>query len=86
MDLNEQPGHRVGANVKRLRNRRSLTQDELGRLSGVSKMEVYRLEKARTGDPRISTVIKLAKALEIDETELIHGSDDSDGPIAPVGR
>ncbi len=75
-ELNEQlPGHRIGANVRRLRNRRSLTQDELGRLAGLSKMEIYRLENERTGDPRVSTVIKLAKVLEVDEAELIHGGD-----------
>jgi transcriptional regulator with XRE-family HTH domain len=66
-------GLHIGPNVRRLRDKRGLTQDELGTLSGVSKMEVYRLEAGRIGDPRISTVIKLAKALEVAETDLIHG-------------
>jgi predicted transcriptional regulator len=58
------------------RDRRMLTQEQLGQLSGVARSAIARLEAG--GDARFSTIRKLATALEI-EPELLRA-----GPPAPM--
>ena len=60
----------VGERLKALRIRRALTQEELAQRAGLSKNAVNRLEVDKT-EPRMSSLRKLAKALEVDPSELI---------------
>lgn len=64
----DQFGHKLRA----ARDKRGLTQEELGKLAGFSVSHIYRLENG-TREPRLSTIADLAKALKLDPTELIRG-------------
>jgi transcriptional regulator with XRE-family HTH domain len=60
----------VGANVRRLRLRRGLTQEQLGELASIAPRYVQDVERGRTN---ISFVvfIGLADALEVDPRDLL---------------
>ena len=60
----------VGDRLKALRIRRALTQEELAQRAGLSKNAVNRLEVDKA-EPRMSTLRKLAKALDVDPAELV---------------
>lgn len=49
-----------------------MTQHELGRRAGISGSQVYRLEAAER-EPRLSTLVSLARALDKDPSELVRG-------------
>jgi predicted transcriptional regulator len=63
---------RFGRHLRDARERCGMTQEELGDRAGISASQVYRLE---VGDrePRLSTVVRLAQALEMDGSDLIRG-------------
>jgi transcriptional regulator with XRE-family HTH domain len=54
---------RLGANLFAARKRLGLSQEEVAARSGVHATEVSRIEAGKR-DPRISTVERLAKAVE----------------------
>jgi len=61
--------------ARRLRNHRrtlGMTQHELGKRAGISGSQVYRLEAAER-EPRLSTLVSLARALGKDPAELVRG-------------
>ena len=63
--------------ARRLRSARralGLTQHELGKQAGISGSQVYRLEAAER-EPRLSTLVSLARALGKDPAELVRGLD-----------
>ncbi|HVF01224.1 MAG TPA: helix-turn-helix transcriptional regulator [Rubrobacteraceae bacterium] len=60
----------IGDRLKNLRTRRALTQRELAERAGISANALNRLELDKA-EPHMSTLRKLARALEIDPTELI---------------
>jgi len=60
---------KIGGRLKELRERNLLTQAELGVAAGVSRDQVSRIERDEV-DPRFSTIRKLARALNVDPTEL----------------
>ena len=64
---------KIGENLRRLRERRLLTQAQLGEAAGVNRDQVSRIERNEV-EPRFSTIRKLAKALEVDPVDLV-GSD-----------
>ena len=55
--------------VRALRRKRVLTLRELGEKAGVSKDTISRIEREGTAYP--ATIRKLAKALDVDPTELL---------------
>ncbi|MEV4419696.1 XRE family transcriptional regulator [Patulibacter sp. NPDC049589] len=61
---------RCGANVRRLRVSRGLSQTELARRAGVSKGTLSQLEAAE-GNPTIETLWSLAKALGVPFVDLL---------------
>jgi transcriptional regulator with XRE-family HTH domain len=63
---------RFGENLRGARLRNQLSMAELGRLSGLSHSEVSRLE-AGIREPRLATVLALARALDTDVNDLIRG-------------
>ena len=63
----------VGDQLKKARRRAMLTQEELAEKSGVGVTTINRIEKGRVEDPHFSTLRKLARALEVDPAELVHG-------------
>ncbi len=61
---------KIGDNLKRQRVRKALTQEELARKAGLTTASVARIERNET-EPRMSTLRKLAKSLDIDPAELV---------------
>ena len=60
----------LGADLRRLRRRRVLSQARLARLAEVDLATVQKIEKGRTM-PRILTALRLAGALDVDLDELL---------------
>lgn len=60
----------MGRNIRAQRKRRSLTQEELGHRAGLHAVEVGRAERG-VRDMRVSTVVKLARGLEVAPMELL---------------
>jgi transcriptional regulator with XRE-family HTH domain len=61
---------RVAMRLKRLREERGLTQEQLAKRSGMSHGYLARLEIGMH-DPSLSTLAKLAKALKVPVGELV---------------
>lgn len=66
-------GH-LAANLKAARKSLGLTQEQVAERSGVHSTEVSRIEAGKR-DPQISTVEKLAAALEMPPGRLLESSD-----------
>lgn len=60
----------ISYKLKLERARAGLTVDDLAKKSNVGRQTISRIEKG-TSEPRISTLGKIAKSLEIDVEELI---------------
>ena len=60
----------IGENLKQARTRRLLTQDELAEKAGVSQSTVANIERDNA-EPQFRTIRKLAKALDVEPTELL---------------
>jgi transcriptional regulator with XRE-family HTH domain len=60
----------IGERLRRLREQRALRQEDLAALAGIGKNTVNRLEKNHT-EPHMTTIRKLADALEVDPRELL---------------
>jgi transcriptional regulator with XRE-family HTH domain len=63
-------GRDFGRNLRRARERLELTQEEVADRSGVHATEVSRMEAGKR-DPRISTLERLADAVEVSPGELL---------------
>lgn len=63
---------RFGENLKTARMQSEISMAELGRLSGLSHSEVSRLE-AGIREPRLATILALARALDTEVNDLIRG-------------
>ncbi len=60
----------IGENLRQARTRRLLTQDELAEKAGVSQSTVANIERDNA-EPQFRTIRKLAKALDVEPTELL---------------
>ncbi len=60
----------LGSNLKAARKKRGWTQEELAERSGVQAGEISRMEAGKR-DPQISTLEKLAAALEVRPGQLL---------------
>ena len=60
----------IGEKLKATRTRRLLTQDELAERAGVSQSTIANIERDNA-EPQFRTIRKLAKALDVDPTELV---------------
>jgi transcriptional regulator with XRE-family HTH domain len=60
------------ANLRAHRQRKGLSQEALGYRAGLHRTEISLLERARR-DPRLETLEKLARALEIPVSDLVEG-------------
>ena len=63
---------RFGRNLRRERRRESLTQEELGRLAGLHRAEIGRLESGERV-PKIDTLIRLADSMGKPTAALLDG-------------
>lgn len=55
----------VGENIKTVRTQMNLSQEDVSSISGIQRTEISRIE-SNTIDPQVSTVLRIAKALNID--------------------
>jgi transcriptional regulator with XRE-family HTH domain len=60
----------LGTNLRRARKRLGLTQEQVAERSGVHPTEVSRIEAGKR-DPRVSTLLRLARAVEARPGELL---------------
>lgn len=63
---------RFGQNLRRLRARVALSQEELARLSSLHRTEIGLLENGARA-PRLDTLVKLASSLEVSPDDLLDG-------------
>jgi transcriptional regulator with XRE-family HTH domain len=59
-------------NVATIRTRQKLSQTQVSTRSGIHATEVSRIERGLR-DPRLSTVVRLARALEVRPARLLDG-------------
>jgi transcriptional regulator with XRE-family HTH domain len=60
-----------GAKLKSLRERRFLTREELAEKVGSHRDHIGRLERDEIDSPRMTTIRKLAEALDVDPRDLL---------------
>ena len=60
----------VGRNVRRIREKKGLTQERFAELSGFSQQYISGLENGRR-NPSIVTIYELAKALGVSHIDLV---------------
>ena len=65
----------VGRNVKRIRQEKRLTQEQLAELSGFSQQYISGLEQGRR-NPTIVSLYELATALGVSHMELVRSAED----------
>jgi transcriptional regulator with XRE-family HTH domain len=63
----------IGENIKRLRNKKGISQDKLSKLADVSLNTIVKLEIGRSPNPTFDTLRKIAKALDITLDQLAEG-------------
>jgi transcriptional regulator with XRE-family HTH domain len=63
----------VGNKIRRLRDARALTQEELAEKVGITVAALSRIER-NSAEPRPKTRRKLAEALGVEPAELVEGS------------
>jgi len=67
-----EPKQRLGANVRALRNQSRMTQMDLSNRSGVDMAEISRIERGLK-DVRLTTIVKVARGLDVPAGELLAG-------------
>jgi transcriptional regulator with XRE-family HTH domain len=60
----------LGSNLREARKRLELTQEQVAERSGVHPTEVSRIEAGKR-DPRISTLLRLAAAVQVQPGQLL---------------
>jgi transcriptional regulator with XRE-family HTH domain len=60
----------LGSNLRAARGKLGLTQEEVAERSGVHATEISRMEAGKR-DPQVSTLLKLARALEVPPGRLL---------------
>jgi len=73
-----------GERTRDIRKRRGMGQEDLARLSGVSVATIRNMEQGTGTRPRVQTLLKLASALRVDTTILMHPGQPEAPDPAPV--
>ncbi|MBA3560099.1 MAG: helix-turn-helix transcriptional regulator [Gemmatimonadaceae bacterium] len=63
---------RFARNLRAERERRGLSQEALGHVCGLHRTEISLLERAGR-DPRLSTIVKVARGLRVPPASLLDG-------------
>ena len=63
----------VGDNIKRIRRKAGMNQQELAERCGISKSQLSRLESGEQDNPLIKTIIPIATALGVSLDEIVFG-------------
>ena len=70
-ELLEKEEDNFSINVKKYREAKGLSIDELAELSGITSVAIRIIEKGKTNDIRPLTIIKLANALDVTYEDLV---------------
>lgn len=73
----------LGTNIAKLRESQKLTQEELGKLSGVSRVSIYKIETGQS-TPRDTTLQHIAEALHTTPSAL--RSNQNESPIPQLDQ
>ncbi len=61
----------IAKNIKKYRDKLGVSQDKLSKLTGVTLHTLTKIETGATSDPRIETLKKIAKGLNVSVDDLI---------------
>jgi transcriptional regulator with XRE-family HTH domain len=73
MNLPVQTVRIVGANIRRIRLRKKMSQETLAELAGLNRTHMSHVENGKAGALQIDTMEKLATALDVHITTLLKG-------------
>lgn len=62
----------LSKNLKKLREKKGLSQDRLAKLADIANNTIIKIEQGENINPRLDTLKKIAKALEVSVDELIN--------------
>ncbi len=62
----------LGDNVRALRRRKFMTQEQLAKVAGISHRTLVNIETNKVAEPHFSTILKLADALEVEPSQLVN--------------
>lgn len=62
----------LSKNLKKLRKKKGLSQDRLAKLSDIANNTIIKIEQGENINPRLDTLKKIAKALEVSVDGLIN--------------
>jgi DNA-binding XRE family transcriptional regulator len=71
MVVNEQILKSIGDNIRKIRDSKNISQQELADHSNVAKSTIHRIENGKL-NPSIITIIKICEHLQIDINQIIH--------------
>ena len=60
----------IAKNIKKIRKKRSISQDKLSKLTEVAYNTIIKIESGAIQNPTIETIQKIAKALDVSLDEL----------------
>lgn len=63
----------IGQNIKKIRQKRKLTQDRLSKIADIPYTSLTKIETGVIKKPSVQTVAKIARALGISLDELMKG-------------
>ena len=69
--MNNHIGTTLSNKIKELRKKQGFTQERLAELTGTSYKYIQRIEGRNPPDVRLTTIVRLAKALKVKPAELI---------------
>ena len=61
----------LSSNIKKLRNQKKLSQDQLARLADIPYNTLVKIESGKSSNPTFETLSKLADALEVSIDRLV---------------
>lgn len=61
----------IGEKIKKVRNDKGLTQEELAQKANISYITLVKIEQEKVENPTMKTLQKIAKALEISLDEIV---------------
>jgi len=69
--MNTLIGIKLGKKIKEFRRKRRITQEQLSELAETSYKYIQRIEGKTPPDVRLTTIVRLAKALKVKPAELL---------------
>ena len=66
-----QQDYPLSTNLKKLREKKGLSQDRLAKLADIANNTIIKIEQSKNVNPRLDTLKKIAKALEVSVDNLI---------------